>query len=266
MPGSAATGRSSVSGYSWDDCPDYVRARIVGLADALRGLLGANLLGVYLHGSLVLGCFNPARSDIDLLAVTRRRVAAESRGPIAAVLLRTSADDRELEIDFVSTADLHPWRYPPPFDFHFGEGWRARLERNPMARQQPTNVDLAAHVTIVRRAGIALVGPPPVETFPEVPEEHYRDALLRDVRWALERIERYPVYGVLSMCRVLAYVRDGEILSKEGGGLWGAPEAPPELRPVVEEALAAYRRVPRDEGSFDAAELRSFTDWIQASL
>jgi predicted nucleotidyltransferase len=255
-----------VTGYSWSDCPDDVRARIVGLVDALRELLGANLVGVYLHGSLVLGCFNPARSDIDLLAVTRRRVAAESRGPLAAVLLRTSADDRKLEIDFLSTTDLHPWTYPPPFDFHFGESWRARLERNPMARQSATNVDLAAHVTIVQRAGVALVGPPPQETFPEVPQEHYRDALLRDVRWSLERIEKYPVYGVLSMCRVLAYVRDGEILSKDEAGLWGLREAPGELRPTIEAALAAYRHVPRDDGSFDPLEIRRFTDWIEASL
>lgn len=255
-----------MSGYSWSDCPDDVRLRIVGLVDALQDLLGANLVGVYLHGSLVLGCFNPARSDIDLLVVTRRRVASESRGPLAAVLLRTSADDRELEIDFVSNTDLHPWRYPPPFDFHFGEGWRTRLERNPMARQFATNVDLAAHVTIVRRAGVALVGPPPAETFPEVPEGDYRDALLRDVRWALERIEQYPVYGTLSMCRVLAYVRDAEILSKEEAGLWGLREAPAELRPTVETALAAYRGDRGDDGSFDPDEIRSFTDWIQASL
>jgi predicted nucleotidyltransferase len=255
-----------MSGRSWSDSPGDVRQRIVGFVDTLRGLLGANLVGVYLHGSLALGSFNPARSDVDLLVVTRRRVAAESRVPLAAVLLRTSADDRKLEIDFMTAGDLRPWRYPPPFDFHYGESQRTRFERSPMPRQQPTNADLAAHVTIVRRVGIALVGPPPKETFPEVPEEHYRDALLRDVRWARERIEKYPVYGVLSGCRVLAYVRDEEILSKEEAGLWGLREAPPEVRVTIEKALTAHRSVPRDEGSFDSGELRRFTDWVQTGL
>jgi streptomycin 3"-adenylyltransferase len=255
-----------MSGRSWSDCPDDVQQRIVRLVDTLRGLLGANLVGVYLHGSLALGSFNPVRSDVDLLVVTRRRVAAESRGPLAAVLLRGSAVDRKLEIDFMTTGDLHPWTYPPPFDFHFGESQRTAFERSPMPRQQRTNADLAAHVTIVRRVGIALVGPLPTETFPEVPAEHYRDALLRDVRWARERIEKYPVYGVLSGCRVLAYVRDAEILSKAEAGLWGLRQAPPQVRPTIEKALAAYRSAPRDEGSFDPGELRRFTDWVQASL
>jgi predicted nucleotidyltransferase len=250
----------------WADCPEPVRARIEGLVEILGDLLGTNLVGAYLHGSLAFGCFNPARSDIDMVVVTTRRLAAESRPSLVALMLRTSAEDRKLEVDFLTRGDLEPWRYPPPFDFHFGESWRERLERNPMARQRPTNVDLAAHVTILRRTGVALVGPPAAEVFPEVPHEHYRDALLGDVDWILEQVDDKPVYRILNMCRVLAYVRDGEILSKEGGGLWGMREAPEELRPVVGEALAAYGRVPRDEGTYDPLALRRFTEWVRASL
>ena len=32
-----------------------------------RRIFGGNLLGVYLHGSLAMGCFNPKKSDLDLL-------------------------------------------------------------------------------------------------------------------------------------------------------------------------------------------------------
>ena len=34
-------------------------------------ILGENLAGVYLHGSAAMGCFNPVKSDLDLLAVVR---------------------------------------------------------------------------------------------------------------------------------------------------------------------------------------------------
>ena len=33
-------------------------------------IFGKDLTGVYLHGSLAMGCFNPQKSDIDLMVVT----------------------------------------------------------------------------------------------------------------------------------------------------------------------------------------------------
>ena len=35
--------------------------------EAARETIGENLLGVYLHGSAAMGCFNPKSSDLDLL-------------------------------------------------------------------------------------------------------------------------------------------------------------------------------------------------------
>ena len=35
--------------------------------EAAREAIGENLLGVYLHGSAAMGCFNPKSSDLDLL-------------------------------------------------------------------------------------------------------------------------------------------------------------------------------------------------------
>ncbi|MBP5186668.1 MAG: nucleotidyltransferase domain-containing protein, partial [Clostridiales bacterium] len=34
-----------------------------------RNILKDNLTGIYLHGSAVMGCFNPEKSDIDLIVV-----------------------------------------------------------------------------------------------------------------------------------------------------------------------------------------------------
>lgn len=37
--------------------------------DLNRLILGENLVGIYLHGSYVMDCFNPRKSDLDLLIV-----------------------------------------------------------------------------------------------------------------------------------------------------------------------------------------------------
>jgi predicted nucleotidyltransferase len=42
------------------------------LASQLPRLLGANLVGIYLYGSLTQRAFDPKRSDIDMIVVTRR--------------------------------------------------------------------------------------------------------------------------------------------------------------------------------------------------
>ena len=33
-----------------------------------------NLVGIYLHGSAVMGCFNPEKSDIDLIVVVKNDI------------------------------------------------------------------------------------------------------------------------------------------------------------------------------------------------
>ena len=43
----------------------------------LRAVLGDQLVGLYLGGSLALGDFNPQRSDVDFAAVTRDELPPE---------------------------------------------------------------------------------------------------------------------------------------------------------------------------------------------
>ncbi|MDO4667672.1 MAG: nucleotidyltransferase domain-containing protein [Streptococcus sp.] len=37
-------------------------------------ILGENLVGIYLHGSVAMGCFNDKKSDIDLLVVVNNDI------------------------------------------------------------------------------------------------------------------------------------------------------------------------------------------------
>ena len=40
------------------------------ICSGYRDILGENLLGIYVHGSIAFGCYNPHKSDIDFLVVT----------------------------------------------------------------------------------------------------------------------------------------------------------------------------------------------------
>ena len=42
-------------------------------------ILGENLVGLYLHGSIAFGCFNPQKSDVDYIAAVREPLAPDTR-------------------------------------------------------------------------------------------------------------------------------------------------------------------------------------------
>jgi predicted nucleotidyltransferase len=184
----------------------------------LRDVLADDLVGVYVHGSLALGCFNEARSDIDVIAVTAGPLGDDDRFAVADLFLHVSARPYGLEAHLVTSDRLRPWRYPPPYDFHYGESRRERLALDPTSvLERPTegDADLAAHVDVARGRGIALHGPPPVDVFPEVPRADLEDSLRRDLAWC--RSVRSALYGVLSPCRVWAALATAELHSKASG-------------------------------------------------
>jgi streptomycin 3"-adenylyltransferase len=254
--------------YGWTDCPKNVRSQVDGFVASLKDTLEDNLVGVYLHGSLALGCFNPDRSDIDVLVITKQPMTVETKRRIAEILLERSANPAPIEISFLTEAQTNPWQYPTPFDFHYGEDWRekASTELSTDAWKKwndeiRTDEDLAAHITILLHNGIVLHGKPIEEVFPPVPEEHYIDSIGKDFEWGKERIERYPVNFILNAFRVCAFLDEGRICSKDEAGAWALPALDGEFKRLAECALETYRGN-REEGSFDKAELERFAEYM----
>src|SRR5437763_7926548 len=114
--------------YRWPDCPEPVRRQVEQFVRAVHEILGKEREGAYLHGSLAMGCFNPARSDLDLLFVTRQGMSVETKRHLAELLLRCSAAPHPIEVSFLRRQDLDPWEHPTPFDFHYGEDWRHQVQ------------------------------------------------------------------------------------------------------------------------------------------
>jgi streptomycin 3"-adenylyltransferase len=220
------------------------QSQAVLLAGALRKALGETLVGVYLHGSIVLGGFNAELSDLDVVAVARRRTSIEEKHRLVELLADASGNPSPLEFHLLAESDLRPWQHPTPFDFHYSDVWRDALRADlaeALGRQRGADPDLAAHVMVVRERGVALEGPPPAEVFPEVPWDDYVDSLLRDLGWARSMDKPWPVYCVLSPARIWATLATGEIQSKDSGAAWALDRIRPDLRPVLAAALARYR-------------------------
>ena len=210
-----------------------------------RDILGRNLLGIYLHGSLAMGCFNPKKSDIDLLLVVEDEPTDEEKLAFMqqVVLLNEKAPAKGIELSMVTRSTVNPFVYPTPFVLHFSPmhlDWFGRDPTGYVQNMKGDDPDLAAHCTIVRKHGIVLHGAPIPEIFGEVPKAAYLDSIWQDIENAGEDILCDPVYITLNLCRVAAYAQDGLVLSKQEGGQWGLSHVPEEYHEWIQQALDCY--------------------------
>ena len=227
--------------------PAEVRTPIDEIVAGLKAALGKNVVGVYLHGSAVLDSFGPW-SDIDLILVVDHPLDDDDKRRVAELLLRSSGGyeqqnpRRPVELDVMREVALRAWRHPAPFEFHYSESHRDRFEAGKLETGvSSTNRDLAAHVAVLREAGVALVGPPPREIFPAVPWEHFRDALLYELESWIDDSDVWRIPGAirnsaLTRARMWATLATGELHSKKTGAEWALPLLRDELRPVLEHA------------------------------
>lgn len=242
-----------------------VEALLEAFVESCRAILGGGLTGVYLHGSLVMGCFNPDKSDIDLIVVTETEPDAAQKRRLMdmAVALDAKAPKKGIEFSVVSRAACDPFVYPAPFTLHWSRAHAEWYRRDPdgyVARMNGTDADLAAHFTVIRHRGRALFGAPVEVVFGEVPRADYLDSIWRDVEGAREDILGDPVYVALNLCRVLAFVREGAVLSKQEGGEWGMANLPQPHRSIARDALKAYGT--DGELTLDAAAAQQFAEYM----
>ncbi len=216
-----------------------------------RDILGENLVGVYLHGSAAMGCFHPEKSDLDLMIVVKKPPSSDTKRQYLdmTVALNGKAPAKGLELSLVREEVCSPFQYPTPYELHFSGAHLAWYQRDPaeyVEKMQGEDRDLAAHFTILLHRGKTLFGKPISQVFAPVPKESYWDSICGDVIEAAEEICKNPIYYILNLCRVLAYRREGLILSKEEGGAWYLEKGlDRRYAPLIESALAQYRGAPK---------------------
>ena len=221
--------------------------RVIGrIADLFARVLGENLVGIYVHGSLAFGCFTWETGDIDLIIVVKNEPEpAQKREIIETVIeIGKSAPAKGVEFSVLLADDCGNFSHPMPYVMHCSNAHTERYLSDMdghIARLRGTDRDLAAHLTVMKAAGFPFMGPPVADVFGNVPPEAYLDSLMSDIGDARMQIADEPVYIALNLCRVLAWLREGKVLSKEDGGKWGRDNLPGRFLPLVEAALECYR-------------------------
>lgn len=221
-----------------------VPAVLDDITNLFKEELNENLAGIYLHGSLAMGCFNPDKSDIDVLVVAKRKMTAETSRRIANKLLAIDDElpnEGGIELSVVLESNLSEFVYPTPFEFHYSplhrDKYRTDVSYLCGGREDP---DLAAHLTVAYHRGIALYGKPLSEVMQPIDKRFYVESIVHDAEDALQGILEAPEYYVLNLCRVLYYLKEGVVSSKREGGEWGLKALPAEYGETVRLCLKRY--------------------------
>lgn len=230
----------------------YYQNLLKDFIEKTKAVLDENLVGIYLHGSMAMGCFNPEKSDIDLIIVVEETPEDGQKLEFMdfVVELDQQAPEKGLELSVVRRAVCSPFLYPTPFELHFSNthlDWYRRDRLDYVEKMKGTDPDLAAHFAIINQYGIVLWGEPVKAVFGEVSRADYLDSIWYDVGNAPEDIAEAPVYVILNLCRACAYASEGKILSKAEGAKWGLEKLPAEYAGLISRALECYSAAGKPE-------------------
>lgn len=211
-----------------------------------REILKNNFVGIYVHGSISMGCFNWDSSDIDYIVVVNEPISQEIKIKLmdATIVLNKISPPKGLEMSIVLKDYCTNFIYPTPFELHFSNDhikWYERDKYDYCKKMNGTDKDLAAHFTIIKKCGLVLDGPSIDTVFSDIPKEYYIESIKGDIENAKEDILSNPIYIILNLCRVLAYITDNVILSKKEGGEWGLVNLDKKYSIVIKNALDCYK-------------------------
>ncbi|MCH0572179.1 DUF4111 domain-containing protein [Streptomyces sp. MUM 136J] len=240
---------------------------IVGL---VGGVLRQDALGIYLHGSAVLGGLRPA-SDVDVLVVSRRRMDERDRRALLGGLLQISGSRnraRPVELTVAVQSEVRPWRYPPTCDFLYGEWLRAEYEAGEVPQPEPMP-DLALLITMALTGDRPLTGPPPAQVLDPVPHTDLVRACVTGIPGLLDGLDGDTRNVLLTFARVWTTLATGRIMSKDAAADWVLAQLPPEHRPALEHARHLYLHCPYSEENWSAAvraQVRAHVDRVLAEI
>lgn len=212
------------------------------LAEGVRNIFGAGLVGMYLTGSLSYGDFDEGRSDIDLVVVLKRSAPREKIELVKQLHLDAEQKHKKwsmkIECSYIPLemlASILPPKAPRPYigggmfypEADYGNEW-------------------IINQFFLYKYGIALIGPEFKTLASPVNIADVQKACVRDLHKEWEpKIMDAPYladshqqsYVVLNLCRILYTVMQNDAVSKKKAADWVKKEYP-EWKDLIEIAEA----------------------------
>ena len=206
-------------------------------------VLGNQLVGMYLYGSLASGDFNPETSDIDFLVVTTSSLSDKTIADLETMHHRIWNSGlkwaAKLEGSYIPKRDIrrHDPRSAPCPTVNEGQFY---------LDQRGSDWIIQRHV--IREQGIVLAGPDPKTLIDPVSPNDIRRAvkgvlqewwfpMLENPTWLKNHGIEYHAFAILTMFRAIHSLEHGTIVSKPEAARWAQEKLGGEWSQVIEQAL-----------------------------
>jgi len=253
-----------------------VNAAVGELHSGARAILGEQLVGMYLFGSLAIGDFDPNSSDIDIVVVPDEALSDDLFAALAAMHARFADSASpwaiEIEVSYIPREALR--RFDPD------RKWYPRIDRGSgRLSLMVHDIDWVIQRHVLREHGVALAGPDLRTLIDPVQPDDLRRAEVELMRiwWGPmdedpEKLQRrgYQTYCVLTMCRVHYMLEHGTVVSKPVAARWAQQTLDARWRLLIERSLA-WRKDQQDVLGDDVAETQALIRYtldrcVQAEL
>lgn len=224
--------------------PD-VNAVIHAVLSGARTILGDDLLGMYLTGSLAAGDFDPQNSDIDFIVVTATELSTETIAALTVMHAHIAAGSSkwatELEGSYIPAQALR--RYDPANAEH-PHIFRGEGESRLFMMWHASDWVIQRHV--LREHGVVIVGPSPRTLVDPIPPDDLRQAVRTLAKvWPAPLLDDpeplrhngYHAYTVVTLCRMLYTLQHGTIVSKPVAARWAQRADGARWAALIERAL-----------------------------
>lgn len=237
------------------------------LATNLPTIIAANLVGIYLYGSLTQQAFNPRRSDIDCIAVVKRDLRDAQFKRLREWLAEASKSNpwvARLQMSVLIRDEIlvKSSRYCL---YQFGKLKRGRSDGNPIIWLN------------VLESGVTMFGPNPKSFVPQISGEIFFDALRREVGYIRQElidkpdsewrnVQFYRAYAVMTLCRILYSQANGTVVSKPLAVRWAMKNLEKKWHALIREAMESGGPDERPTSRISLPALRQFVRFTEATL
>ncbi len=211
-------------------------------AQEVQNVLQDLLLGIYIHGSLALGDFNPTSSDIDFMVVTKDKISNNLYIALEKMhkqlLFAENIWTNKLEGSYLPRKLLS--RKQPPEEVRL----YVNKDKFLLARY---GFEWILELYVLREYGFCVIGPGPQKLIAPISSDELQEASLKVLEewWVpmltepttLQSDDEYQAYAVLTMCRILYLFTYGKMVSKKAAADWAEKSFAEPWKELIEDAI-----------------------------